>query len=163
MEIREIVLHHSASSRDDTTIHDLEEWHKLRWPYFISSLGWHIGYHLVITGDGKITQTRKSDEIGAHSIPNEGKIGICTVGNFEIEEPTKEQLDSLTKLLDELKKKYNLDDTKIFAHSEKGRTLCPGRNLMKWIKLYRQAGFLERQIRKLKDLLKSLFSLPKVN
>lgn len=156
---KEIIIHHSVSSRDKTKIHDIEEWHKLRWPDFVSSLGWHIGYHFVITGDGKITQTRACSEMGAHSIPNEGRIGICLTGNFEEEEVTKEQTNSLVGLLERLKIELSLDDTKIFGHREKGKTLCPGKNLMKWVNLYRKVGFLQKQIQKLKDLISSFLKV----
>ena len=155
MLVKEIIIHHSASSKNKTTVDDINNWHKVRWPDFKSSLGYWIGYHFVITGDGKLTQTRRSNELGAHCIPNEGKVGICLTGNFDIEEPNKEQLNSLTALLEQLKKEYNLEDKNIFGHCEKSQTACPGKNLVKWIYLNRQVSILQKLINLLKSFLKS--------
>jgi hypothetical protein len=150
---RQIILHHSASSRDKTTIKDINAWHKLRWPDFKSSLGYFIGYHFVITADGTITKTRQSEEIGAHCIPNEGRVGICLTGNFDVETPTLRQLDSLGGLLVKLKSIYQLKDTDIFGHCELAKTACPGKNLFIWVKEYRQIGALQKIIIELKRLL----------
>jgi hypothetical protein len=133
---------------------DIEKWHKLRWPEFISSLGWHIGYHYVIDGEGVVTQTRRDNELGAHCIPNEGKLGIALTGNFEVEKPSEGQLNALQLILDKLQCDYLLDETVIYAHCEKSQTLCPGKNLMEWLNLYRKLTFLQKLVKKLKSLLK---------
>lgn len=133
MIVNQIIIHHTASSRDKTTVQNVDAWHKLRWPDFKSSLGYYIGYHYIITGDGKVTQTRRDNELGAHTIPNNGKLGICLTGNFMVEQPSPAQLDFLTNLLSKLKKEYNLSDGEIKAHRELNKTECPGDNLFKWV------------------------------
>ena len=154
---KEIIIHHSASSRDKTTIKDIDSWHKLRWPNFQGSLGYWVGYHFVITGDGKITQTRRANEIGAHCIPNEGKVGICLTGNFEVETPNPEQMTTLQALIDRFKKEYNLTDKNLYYHKEKSTTACPGKNLIIWVENYRKLSFLEEQIRWIKKLIETLY------
>ena len=149
-----IVLHHSVSSRDNTTLSDIDAWHRLRWPNFKSSMGYWVGYHWVIVGNGMAFQTRQNNEIGAHCIPNDGKVGICLTGNFEEEKPSPEQLNSLGVLLEKLKKDYNLTDKDIKGHRELSQTLCPGRYLMEWLKLYRQLGLIQQLIEKIKAFLK---------
>ena len=149
-----IIIHHSVSSRDSTALRDIDRWHRLRWPGFVSSLGYHIGYHYVIIGNGNVYKTRQENEIGAHCVPNEGKVGICLTGNFEEETPSPAQLNSLGDLLQKIKKEYNLADENIFGHCEKSRTLCPGKNLMKWLNLYRQVSLLKKIIARLLKLLK---------
>lgn len=156
MIIKTIILHHSASDQNKTTIADIEAWHKLRWPGFISSLGWHIGYHFIITSSGKITQTRRENEIGAHAIPNEGRLGICLTGNFLTEYPTPEQLNSLGQLLERLKKDYGLTDEQIKGHLEVSQTLCPGDNFMLWLEKYRQVSRLKKMIEAIKRLIEAL-------
>lgn len=153
-----IVIHHTNSSRDLTKVNDIDAWHKLRWADFKGSLGYWIGYHFIITGNGDVTQTRKETELGAHCIPNDGKIGICLTGNFEIEEPTKEQLLSLAILLERLKISHNLIDEQIKGHYQFSQTLCPGKFLITWLNKYRLKSFLT----KLKELLKLLL-LRKLN
>lgn len=150
-----IILHHSCSSRDKTTSQNINAWHKAR-DFTLSSLGFYTGYHYLILGNGQIIQTRKDNEMGCHCVPNDGKIGICLTGNFEIEMSTTEQLISLGEILEKIKKDYGFTDDVIFGHCEKVRTACPGKNLMIWLKSYRQVSFLKRQITKLLELLKRL-------
>lgn len=154
MEPKKIIIHHTASSRDNTTIQNIEDWHKVRWPKFISKLGYHIGYHAVITGDGDVTKTREFTEMGAHDRPNDGKIGLALTGNFETEKPSETQLNTLTLLLDKLKVKYNIEDKNIFNHRDTSSTLCGGKNLISWVNKYKQVGLLTLLIQKLLTLLK---------
>jgi N-acetylmuramoyl-L-alanine amidase len=86
-----IITHHALSSRHHT-VNDVNEWHKVRWPRFISRRGYHVGYHYVIGWDGTVTQTRDHDEEGAHCIgQNRSSIGVCFMGNFDLHYPSKEQ------------------------------------------------------------------------
>jgi len=155
MIIREIIIHHTSSSRDNTTIKNINDWHKLRWPGFVSSLGYHIGYHYVILGSGEIIQTRRDNEMGAHSVPNDGRLGIALTGNFDIDSPSEAQLNSLSPLLTKIKLNYELADNNIYGHWEKSATACPGRGMKKWILLYRQVSIL----RKIIETLKKIFGL----
>ena len=148
-----IVIHHTVSSRDKTTVQDIDAWHKLRWPDFKGSLGYWVGYHYVITGDGSVKQTREDIETGAHCIPNVGKLGICLTGNFEIEEPSEKQLSSLQTLLIKLKSEYNISDNQIYGHRELSRTLCPGKTLMSWIEAYRKLSLVKKLLLLYKKLL----------
>ncbi|MFH1032061.1 MAG: peptidoglycan recognition family protein [Chloroflexota bacterium] len=150
-----LIVHHTASSRDKTTLQDVDNWHRARWPNFRSSLGFFVGYQYLILSNGRVLQTRRDNEEGAHTLGgyNQKAIGICLTGNFMVEEPSPEQLSALQPLLDKLKKDYNIADEKILGHREVWATDCPGKNLMKWLNLYRQLSFLRRQIQKLKQLL----------
>ena len=142
--ITDIVIHNSVSSRDKTTIQDLDAWHKLRWPDFRSSLGYWVGYHYVILGNGQVIQTRKDEELGAHVLnQNKGKIGICLTGNFQLEAPSEAQIASLSYLTDRLKLTYGIKDIK--AHREFLKTECCGEELYKWV--------LEQRISWIKKLI----------
>jgi N-acetyl-anhydromuramyl-L-alanine amidase AmpD len=143
---KEIVIHHTASSRDNTTVKNIDDWHKLRWADFRGSLGYWIGYHYVILGNGEVVQTRRDNEMGAHCIPNDGKIGIALTGNFDIEAPSEAQLNSLSPLLTKLKLNYGLTDNNIYGHWEKSATACPGREMKKWLLLTRQVSLLRKLI-----------------
>lgn len=140
-----IVIHHSASSFN-TTIDDINAWHKLKFN-FPSSLGSHVGYHMVIMPDGKLYQCRRENEVGAHSIPNDGKIGICLVGNFMTSEPKDAQLNKLYEIVEHLKKTYNISE--VWGHRDCNKTECPGDNLYKYTKLFTKINWLQRLIQKL--------------
>lgn len=107
MEIKYCLIHHSGGIGDNNlatsshlTVTDIDNAHKARWSDFKSSLGYFVGYTFVITKDGKVTQTRKIGEEGAHTIGyNSNSVGICLVGNFLVETPTEAQKTSLKTLL----------------------------------------------------------------
>ena len=95
--------------------------------------GWTcIGYHYVIRKDGTVEQGRPHWTIGAHAYgENKHTIGIHVCGNFEIGEPTDEQIESTAMLLANLCTDYGLtiDRDTIVGHRELMGTACPGRNL----------------------------------
>ncbi len=155
-----IIIHHSASDRDTTGVMAIDSWHRFRWPNFKSSLGYWVGYHFVITANGTITQCRRENEEGAHTLGgyNQKSIGICLTGNFETEQPTPAQLTSLQTLLDKVKKEYQIVDSNIKGHRQVWPTLCPGRNLQNWLEKYLQLSWLQREIARLKELLIKLTS-----
>lgn len=142
-----IVIHHSATDKDKTTLKSIDNSHKKRWGA-ISSLGYYVGYHFVIDGNGEITQTRGFKERGIHTVGMNKSIGICVIGNFEEQEPNTEQLLSLWFLLDEIKKISN--NVVVKQHKDFSATLCPGKNLSEkvgmWIK-FNEAKSLFRRIK----------------
>lgn len=123
----EIVVHHSASNVN-TPVAEIDRWHKFR-NFSKSSLGFYVGYHYVILGSGQLVQTRRDNEIGCHTIPNDGKIGICLTGNFMTENPTNEQIITLATLIGKLKSDYKIPYVK--GHRDFSNTECPGDNLYK--------------------------------
>lgn len=113
-----IIFHHCAKSI--WSPEDINEFHKERG--FIG-----IGYHYYIRKDGSIYKGRSEDAIGAHTKgENYNSIGICLEGNFEIENITEEQRESLTNLSLYIINKYEIKDMK--GHRYYTETLCPGKN-----------------------------------
>ena len=128
-----IVIHHGGG---DWGFSQVDESHRQKWG-FKSSLGYYIGYHKFIGYDGRLYIARQDNEQGAHTVEvnrpgfwNKNSVGICLQGNLEVEEPTESQLQTLKRELD----KY---DIPIKMHKEIVPTLCPGKNLEKWIREYR--------------------------
>ena len=160
MTPKTIIIHHSVSNRDKTTLNNINEWHRVRFN-FKSSLGYFVAYHYVILGSGKIVQTRQDNEIGAHTIPNEGKLGICLTGNFEGEQPSQAQLSSLKNLLMNLKQAWNLTNNDIYPHNYYSATLCPGKNLLVWLDNYKKQdlGFIQKQLFDIQQMINKLFAL----
>lgn len=92
-----IVTHHALSLKTHT-VNDVDNWHRQRWPGFVSRRGYHVGYHWVIEWDGTITQTRDHDEEGAHTIgQNTSSIGICFMGNFDQHMPSTAQIEAFRR------------------------------------------------------------------
>lgn len=93
-----------------------------------------IGYHFVIDGKGRIAEGRPSDVLGAHAgRANRGNIGISLMGNYNKQQPTEQQLESLTRLAAFIATKYGIDvarDGRFEGHSRYGNTSCPGKNLV---------------------------------
>jgi hypothetical protein len=127
-----IVIHHSATPSGSAKSFD--RMHKEK--------GWdELGYHFVIgngtdTGNGQIEVGARwsKQKWGAHAKTpdnqfNDYGIGICLVGNFDIERPTPQQLRSLAKLVAYLEKTYRIPASRVVGHSDTKPTDCPGRNL----------------------------------
>ena len=136
-----IIIHHSATTRDKTTLTAINRIHQ-KWFNYKSSLGWYIGYHYFITGNGIVRQTRRDDDYGIHCRANKmnsKSIGICLTGNFETEQPSEKQLASLKIILERLKKNYNIENNNILGHCEviESKTACPGKNLLNWLNKYK--------------------------
>ena len=118
-----VILHCSATpnGRNDQA-EDIHRWHKEK--------GYDgIGYHHVITVDGKLQSGRPEYWTGAHAKGhNTGSIGICMIGTDEY---NLDQWAILDKLLRKLSCKY--DDLKIIGHNEISDKSCPGFDVQWWL------------------------------
>ena len=84
---------------------------------------WHIergfatiGYHFLITKDGRVHKGRDLDAIGAHvKGHNSRSIGICLTGKGKF---SKEQKTALKELTERLLESYNLDWSNVKLHNE---------------------------------------------
>lgn len=144
MKIHNIIIHHSGGT-DSNPLQDSSNYtvamcnadHKVRFN-MKSSLGWWVGYHYFIDKYGKVTQTRKDTEEGAHCVgynnnPNgnalKSSIGICLAGNFDATLPTFAQDQALTGLLQQKVKEYNIPIQNIVPHRKYATKTCYGNKL----------------------------------
>jgi hypothetical protein len=127
-----IVIHHSATFYGGAARFDRE--HRQR--------GFdELGYDFVIgngtdTRDGQVEVGPRwpIQKWGAHAgTPDERfnnfGIGICLVGNFDVQRPTAAQLQSLAKLVAFLQERYHIPASHILGHRDTKPTDCPGRNV----------------------------------
>ena len=128
-----IVIHHSATPSGSARTFDRMHRDK----------GWdELGYHFVIgngtdSGDGQIEVGSRwpKQKWGAHAKTpnneyNDYGIGICLVGNFDIERPTQQQTRALARLVSYLMKTYDVPSSRVLGHADTGKpTDCPGRNM----------------------------------
>jgi N-acetylmuramoyl-L-alanine amidase-like protein len=139
-----IVIHHSATPAGNAASFD--RMHKAK--------GWdELGYHFVIgngtsSGDGQIEVGPRwpKQKWGAHAKTadqrfNNYGIGVCLVGNFDIERPSSRQMESVARLVGYLMKTYRIPASRVVAHSETKATECPGRH-MSVAEVRRMAGRL---------------------
>lgn len=123
--IKEIIVHCTATKEGvPVTIEEIRKWHKKN--------GWSdIGYHYVVTLDGKIKGGRDVNISGAHcSGHNAYSIGVCYVGGLDRygmtkDTRTKEQKASLERLLRRLKEPKFYPNAKIVGHNKYAKKACP--------------------------------------
>ncbi len=129
-KINFIVVHHSQRKKDSPK--RIKNFHKKirRW----EDIGYHylIGNGSLSTQDGRLYRGRSDKFVGAHVFGhNKDSIGICLIGNFDNEFPTKKQIETLIKFLKEKMDKYKLSIKNILGHREFPgvKKTCPGKFL----------------------------------
>ncbi len=140
-KVKLLAVHHSALVVGGDPRPAVERVRAL-YKYHALSKGWgDIGYHYVVDEDGHIYEGRRGGKyvVGGHAYCNNiGTVGIVLMGNFEIEQPSQEQIKSVQWLLSDLARDYQIDlkssvkfhgktfDSPIVRHRDLLSTLCPG-------------------------------------
>ena len=91
-----------------------------------------IPYHFLIAPDGKIYEGRDVFTVGETATEYDpmGHLLITCLGNLEVQEPTKEQLQSLVSLIAYCCDRYNLKPETLATHRDYSKqTTCPGKYL----------------------------------
>ncbi len=125
-----IIIHHSGSYKGSAS--SMDRYHR-------EERGWKhgLGYHFVI-GNGKGSRNglievggRWNEQMkGAHAGSDEYNqygVGICLVGNFETNRPTRAQISALVDLIKYLQECCNIPRRKILMHKRLKITDCPGK------------------------------------
>ena len=128
-KITHIIVHHSASKMGQFTVFDFARWHmdpngRLKAPA--------ICYHFSIDGSGVVKQVNDLTQTAWHAGNANGySIGVELDGNFENEQPTEKQIESLVWLIGFLNVKLGRKLT-VIGHREapQNQTACPGKNMM---------------------------------
>ncbi len=104
--------------------------------------GWgDIGYHYAIDPAGRIWEARPISWQGAHvKEQNTGNLGICVLGNYEIQQPNAAQLDAVERFVVAQMQTYKVRASRIYTHRELSRTACPGRFLQSQMARLRGPG-----------------------
>ena len=145
-KIKSIVIHHSATPRDQDVIKSAESFNNSHKKRLHEKYGQpvstgmypHVAYHYLVGADGKVLGARDENVVGYHAgnlQVNKESIGICVIGDFTKEKPTSDQINSLQLLVDILQKEHgNLTIHEHREVREKG-TICPAFDFKKSIKL----------------------------
>ncbi|MEO1698773.1 MAG: peptidoglycan recognition family protein [Planctomycetota bacterium] len=131
-----ITVHHSALEVGSNALADsLESVRGIQRAHQRGN-GWaDIGYHFLIDGAGRVIEGRSLRWQGAHAggeAENRGNVGICLLGNFDVEEPTQAAVRSLERLVAELQHELRIPRRNVKPHRHWKETECPGRHLMPW-------------------------------
>jgi len=129
-----IIVHHSDSEdTGNVSWLQIKKWHTSTPP---DGNGWSdIGYHAgveLISSSGlssyEILYGRPWYKQGAHCLgQNDESLGICFVGNFELDQPTEAQLICGAELIKLWMLLFKIDKSKIYPHKYFSSTDCPGR------------------------------------
>lgn len=135
-QITMITLHHSGSAKPVTIEDDIPQ--KLRnlqaWGQRDKNW-WDIPYHYVIGPDGTIYEGRDHRFVGETNTRYDptGHFLICVIGNYEIQEPTQEQIQAVKALMVWAAQEYGIPSDEIYGHSDLADTACPGKYLRKYL------------------------------
>ncbi len=150
--IKLLVVHHTAGAVHSETRTGPERMRAI-YQYHALNRGWgDVGYHYIIDEDGKIYEGRQGGDyvVGGHAYCNNiGSIGIALMGNFDEEQPSQVQTQSLQWLMKTLADKYRIDLNRnvmfhgkelppIVGHRQLVPTDCPGTTLWGALDLIRK-------------------------
>lgn len=119
-----IILHHSLTKDSGTvSAQAIRRYHK-------ETLGWRdVGYHFLLELVGNEVEVftgRPLDEAGAHTKGYNNSIGICCVGNYDVDDLPDAMFAKLVPLLRGLLRTLNIPLTNLRRHSEFAPKSCPG-------------------------------------
>lgn len=99
-----------------------------------------VPYHYYIAVDGQIAEGRDIQYVGDTNTDYDpsGHILIVLEGNFEKEQPSSKQIESLRELVAWLSANYKIPVSEIKAHNDYASTACPGVNLKNALPALRQ-------------------------
>lgn len=102
-----------------------------------------IGYHFIVDRGGRVWEGRPLKYQGAHvKDHNEGNIGVMCMGNFELQTPTRSQLQGLNLHLTRLMRMFRVSVRNVRTHQEWAKTACPGRSLQRHMETVRRNNTL---------------------
>jgi N-acetylmuramoyl-L-alanine amidase len=140
--IRRLTVHHSGDPNSTTG----PERYRLWQSWHMGDRGWgDLAYHYIIGIDGTVYEGRDTDYAGdtGTGYDTDGHFLVVVEGNFEIEQPTKAQLDSLVAILAWASYEFDVSPSTVTGHRDHAATACPGANLYPYV----AGGDLEADIR----------------
>lgn len=133
-KVNYIVIHHSAGNKKQT-VEEIKAGH-LKEGYS------DIGYHKLVHYLGQVFAGRDETEMGAQALEmNSESIGVCCIGNYQLNPPSPEMYKSLVQVVATLCKRHKVPVENIIGHRDVAKiknkpyvaTLCPGDFLYKLI------------------------------
>jgi len=122
-----IIIHHSLTEDGQTV-----NWQAIR-RYHIIDQGWaDIGYHYGVEWIHRgyeILVGRPLSMDGAHTLGmNDKAIGICVVGNYDVQYPMAAMIVKLVPLVRDLCEIFSIPKENVQGHRDYAAKSCPGKN-----------------------------------
>jgi hypothetical protein len=146
--VTRITVHHSGLRDDATQYADCAAMVKRMQRQHVEDRGWaDIGYHFIIDRTGRVWEGRPLDLQGAHAgntDANAGNVGVSLSGDFDSQQPTAKQKQSLRNVIECLMATYRVPPLRLATHQEVKRafrlpmTECPGKNLQAYVDALRK-------------------------
>jgi hypothetical protein len=143
--ITHVTLHHTGDARtlepnEDPAVRlrNLQAWgaRDRNW--------WDLPYHFLMGLDGRVYEGRDHHFMGETNTTYnpEGHFLISIIGNYERQEPTPAQIESIANLMAWAIAEYDLALDRIGGHYHYAQTGCPGKHLRKYL----EDGTLKRMV-----------------
>lgn len=126
-----MAIHHTETPTNDS----LSPAARLRQiqSYHMDVKGWcDIGYHYLISRDGRIWEGRPANLLGSHAGgANTGNLGIAIIGDHDDAPVTELEVETIASLIRQLAERHGLATTRgvIKGHRQYKSTSCPGDKL----------------------------------
>ena len=138
-----VTLHHSVDTlseeSDGSLASSIHALHAIQ-RYHMEQNGWgDIGYHYLVDSAGRVFEGRQLQWQGAHASGdnNVQNLGICMLGDFTDRPPSREALEALRVLLDQVRERYRIPTARIYPHRKFKNSICPGDYLTAWLERYK--------------------------
>lgn len=139
--VQQLTVHHAGTQSGTTGIAQIKGWQN----FHIDDRGWgDIAYHLIIGIDGTVYEGRDRVYRGdtGTTYDTTGHFLVVVEGNFNIDQPTPAQLDSLVAVLAGASQEFGVPPSTISGHRDHAATSCPGTHLGALI----DSGEIARQV-----------------
>jgi hypothetical protein len=134
--IERITLHHTGSAEplrasDDPAriLRNLQAWgaRDRNW--------WDVPYHFLIDLDGRVYEGRDWRFMGETNTAYDpaGHFLISVIGNYELQEPTRAQLEAVADMMAWAMARFGLGGEAIGGHYHFAGTACPGQHLRRYL------------------------------
>ena len=134
-----IVVHCSDTPATmDVGAAEIRQWHTSKDPHDPSKPWIDIGYHYVIRRNGTLETGRPAGVVGSHAKGyNDRSVSVCLIGGKDCNNFTREQIQALGKIVDELKTRYPA--AKVVGHHDlSGGKTCPQFDAAAWYRLRKE-------------------------
>jgi len=127
-----IIIHHSLT-KDGSTVswQAIRKYHMGEIPgcsFTFHDIGYHFGIEL-INDRYEILCGLMIGQAGAHTRgQNFDSIGVCLIGNFDIEMPDPVQISMASRLISSLCGHFNIPHVRVYGHRDFANKSCPGKN-----------------------------------
>lgn len=146
--IRYITIHHTATPQKENIaiekkMQNLQNFSQSESPLAsgkMKPVWFDVPYHYYVAVDGKIAEGREIKFAGDTNTDYDptGHALVVLEGNFQTEEPSAKQKESLEALVAWLASRWKVPASGIKGHNDYAATACPGENLKKLLPALRQ-------------------------